>query len=138
MNKIKIIFNNFLNNLKVYFNRLYRRSYGMDDVNKFLLYTSLIISLLNFRLGNNVLNSISLILFVIFVFRYFSSNKFARNEENRKIRRFIKYIKLKRQYSKTHKIFMCKDCGQFIRVPKHQGKIETTCPNCGKKEIHHT
>lgn len=116
--------------------RIYSRSYGMDDLNKALLIIAFGLSFIDLFARNVIVYSLSMIVFVILLFRFFSTKKFQRSEENRKYRHFVKYIQLKWTHRKTHKVYKCKNCGQFIRVPKGQGKIETTCPKCGNKEIH--
>lgn len=138
MNKIKFFFRNLGNNVKRFFINLYRRSYGMDDINKVLIILYFGISIINIFLKNNIVYYASSIFFIIFIIRYFSNNKVARVEENRAYRKVIKYLKLKWQYRKTHRIYICKNCKQLIRLPKGQGKIESTCPTCGRKEIHRT
>lgn len=127
---------NFKEKVKNFLYRLYSRSYGMDDINKCLLISSLALSFFDLFFNNIITSIISMILMIIFFLRYFSTKKFARSEENRKFRKYIKFIKMKWSYRKTHKIFICKKCGQLIRVPKGQGKIVTTCPSCGNKEDH--
>ena len=39
---------------------------------------------------------------------------------------------------KEYRIFRCKGCGRNIRVPRGKGKLEITCPLCGRKVIHRT
>lgn len=138
MNKIKIFFRNLGRRIKSFIFGLYRRSYGMDDLNKSIIISYFALSLINLILRTRLLSIITFFLFIAFIFRYFSSNKNARAEENRKFRKLSKYLKLKWTYRKTHRIFMCKNCKQIIRLPKGQGKIESTCPTCGKKEVHRT
>ena len=129
---------NIIEKLKKALTKLYARSYGMDYLNKVLLYTAGAICLLQMFVRSRILTAAYFIIFLIYLFRFFSTKKYARSEENRKFRKFIKFYKSKWDNRKTHKIFRCKSCGQLIRVPKKQGKIEVTCPNCGKKEIHRT
>ena len=138
MDKIKFFFRNLGNNIKRFFLNLYRRSYGMDDINKSLIFIYFGLSIINIFIKNIIFYWLGFAFFILFIFRYFSSNKVARVEENRAYRKIIKYLKLKWQYRKTHRIYICKNCKQLIRLPKGQGKIESTCPTCGRKEIHHT
>lgn len=138
MDSIRFFFRNLGNNIKRIFINLYRRSYGMDDLNKTLVIVYFVSSILNLILKSSVIYFIGIILFVLFIFRYFSSNKVARADENRVYRKLVKYLKIKWTYRKTHRIYMCKNCKQIIRVPKHQGKIEVTCPSCGAKQIRHS
>lgn len=59
-----------------------------------------------------------------------------RSEENRKYMRYVKLWQLKFENRKHSRIFMCKRCGKYIRVPK--GKIQVICTACGDKTIHYT
>lgn len=138
MNKIKIFFKNLLSNLKSLLFSIYKRSYGLDNLNKLIFGTYFILIFVNIFFKNIILYSLSCIMFLLFFFRYFSSNKIKRANENSKYLRLLKIIKLKIDYRKTHKIFVCKKCKQIIRIPKGQGEIEFTCPSCGNKETHHT
>lgn len=138
MDKIKFFFKNIGNNIKRLFMNLYRRSYGMDDLNKLIIGAYFVSIIINIIFKSNIIYWIGTALFILFIIRYFSSNKVARVEENRAYRKLVKYLKYKWSYRKTHRIYMCKNCKQIIRLPKGQGKIESTCPTCGRKEIHHT
>lgn len=119
--------------LKNFFRRLYVNSYGFDDLNKALIMVSLVCSILNLFLKSAFLYVFGNALFIYFFFRFFSKKKFKRSEENRRYRRARKYLKLVWDNRKTHRILVCKNCGQFIRVPKGKGKIEVTCPQCSNK-----
>jgi len=121
-----------LNKIKSFFRRLYERSYGFDDLNRYLIYGALAVSIINIFFNNTVLRVLMMVLDILFIIRFFSTNKIKRVEENRAFRKLIKYISLVWQYRKTHRIFMCKNCGKFIRIPKGQGKVEVTCPECGR------
>lgn len=138
MDNIKFFFKNLGNNIKRIFMNLYRRSYGMDDLNKTLIIAYFASSILNLIVKSTFIYLLGTIVFILFIFRYFSSNKVKRAEENRAYRKLFKYLKLKWDNRKTHRIYMCKNCKQIVRVPKGQGKIEVTCPSCGNKEIHHS
>lgn len=138
MDRIKFFFLNISNNIKRFFINLYKRSYGMDNINKYLLLIYFIVLIINIFLNSKALYIISYIILILFMYRYFSSNKVARAEESRLFRKYIKFIKLKITQRKYYKIFICKNCKQIIRLPKGHGKVESTCPTCGFKEIHHT
>jgi len=127
---------NLIAKFKNFMYRLYSVSYGMDDLNRYLIITSLVFSVVNLFVKNNIIYYLSMFFSLLFIFRFFSRKKYARSEENRKVRKLIKYYTLKWNNRKTHRVFKCKKCGQFIRVPKGKGKIETTCPSCGNKETH--
>lgn len=72
------------------------------------------------------------------LFRFCSKDVNRRREENRKFLQELEFLKLRISMRKTHKIYRCKGCGRKIRVPKGKGKIEITCPLCGKKFIRRT
>jgi len=126
-----ISMDNFKYKLRYYLTRLYERSYGMDDLNKYLIFSSIALSFINFILKSSIVLFISMIFYGLFLFRFFSRNKIARRIENRRTMHYIKYLKLSFENRRTHKIFICKNCETFIRVPKGKGKIEYTCPKCG-------
>lgn len=121
-----------LEKIKNYLYRVYKRSYGMDDLNKFLLISAFVLSLLRLIMFGGLFYILSNILFILFLFRFLSSKKFKRGEENRAFRKYYRFVKVSLELRKTHKVMLC-ECGQMIRVPKGKGKIEVTCPCCGKK-----
>lgn len=133
MDKIKFFFENLGRNIKRFFRKLYVNSYGMDNLNKFLIIGSLVIAILNGIFKSTILTVLNDIFLLAFVFRFFSPNKVKRVEENKLFLKYKNYLKLKWQYRKTHHIFLCKKCKQTIRIPKGHGKVEVTCPNCGTK-----
>lgn len=136
MNKIKAYIKNVLEKVKNFLFRLYAKSYGMDDLNKVLLISSFVLSLLDMFIKGTFIYALSMITFIAFLFRFFSTKKFKRSEENRKFRNSIKFYEQKWNHRKTHRVYKCKQCGQFIRVPKGVGKVEVTCPKCGNKQEH--
>ena len=133
MDKIKFFFENLGRNIKRFFHKLYVNSYGMDNLNKFLIIGSLVIAILNGIFKSTILTVLNDIFLLAFVFRFFSPNKVKRVEENKLFLKYKNYLKLKWQYRKTHHIFLCKKCKQTIRIPKGHGNVEVTCPNCGTK-----
>lgn len=138
MNKILTTFKNYFSQIKNTFIRLYRKSYGMDDLNKYLFYAIIILSFIDLFTSNKIFRYLSSLLTVILILRFFSPNKNARLQENRNIRKLIKYLSAKWQYRKTHKVFRCKNCGQLIKIPVKQGKVEVSCPKCGNVQTQRT
>lgn len=83
---------------------------------------------------------------VIFaIFRVFSKNIEARRSENESWLRFEGNIRQKFMFEKnkfsqrkTHKFVKCKKCKKVLRLPKHKGKINVTCPHCQSSFIVNT
>lgn len=128
--------------MKERFRRFMTGRYGVDGLSKFMMgavFTGLIISLF---WNNWVLNLIVWVLLIWTYFRMFSRNIQKRYQEN------VKFYNLKNKIlgktgrasstDKAHKVFLCPDCKQKIRVPKGKGKIAITCPKCRKEFIKRT
>lgn len=124
MNKIKDIWNRFL-----------QGRHGIDELSKTILIAGMVTYLLGGILQNGLLLTLAMMGMIYAIYRALSRNEWDRNEENRKFNRYIKLWKVKYQERKTSRIFMCKGCGRMIRVPKGKGKIQVTCPTCGRKTI---
>ncbi len=134
----------FFYNLGYKFRQFMYGRNGVDALNMALLILSLIFSILsNFR-ALSFMYFFSSLAVVLFVLRFFSKNLYKRQDEN------AKFLGLKNKFSRqantakkmwqdkdTHKYFKCK-CGTNLRVPKGKGKIEITCPKCGRKIIKRT
>ena len=119
-----------MNNLR---NKLYRfmyGRYGVDEFGKALSSFLIVLCIISIFFRYRILNIIIWITLIYSIFRMFSKNIVARRLENDRYIKVTKPYKLQWQYRKTHKIFRCKNCGQIIRVPKHRGVLEVTCPKC--------
>ncbi len=72
-------------------------------------------------------------------YRMFSRNFPARQAENRAFLHWVRRLagsrraRQSRRKDKTHRYYRCRDCGAVLRVPRGVGRIEITCPRCGKK-----
>ena len=82
----------------------------------------------------------TLFLSVYLLFRIFSCNLEKRRAENAKFMQWwgpkqnaLRGAKARRA-DKTHKYVKC-SCGTYCRVPRGVGRVELTCPKCGKKQI---
>lgn len=118
---------------------------GNDDLCRTTFIASILLYILSVILDILSLESIgSILYFVAFcgiiysLFRMLSGNVMARQRENEKYLQFISLQKKRYAMRKEYRIFACKGCGQHIRVPKKKGKVEVTCPVCGRKTIHRT
>lgn len=111
---------------------------GVDELNRILLYAVLVLYVLSIILQSLVLDYLAFAGVLYLLYRTLSRNLYVRREENRKFITWLETTRIKMEQRKDYKIFKCKGCGRNIRVPRGKGKIEVTCPMCGKKTIHRT
>ena len=117
---------------------------GVDALNWALfaleLALSVVCSFVRAHAVASVLSFLSFVLMFIVLIRIFSRNLARRQAENAK---FLTWWTPKanairgaqaRRADKAHKYVRC-SCGAYCRVPKNIGKVELTCPKCGKKKV---
>ena len=114
--------------------------YGHDQLNFVLLISYFILSLLNsifFR--NQIINYVSIFIFIVALYRSLSKKISARRKENQV---YLKWTKpLRRRVSviqnnltdRQHKVYICPQCNTKVRVPSKRGKIAITCPSCRRE-----
>lgn len=125
--------------------------YGIDR-----LWRALIIFCLIAIIIANILYRFSKIAYIAFtvlsaailifaIFRVFSKNIPARQSENASwlrltgnIKHGFSFQKDKFSQRKTHKFVKCKQCKSVLRLPKHKGKINVTCPHCKNQFVINT
>ena len=128
-------------------NALYRFMYGRNGVDALSwalfaleLVLSVVCSFVRVRAVASVLSFLSFVLMFIVLIRIFSRNLDQRRAENA---RFLAWWMPKanamrgakaRRADKAHKYVRC-SCGAYCRVPRGVGKIELTCPKCGRKKV---
>lgn len=127
MDKFKLKMQNFMNGRN-----------GPDKLGKDIGIFSIIIYVIALFIGNQILYTLSLIGMMYSLFRIFSKNLSARRSENQSYNQYIRKYHSRLEMHKDYRIFKCKGCGKKIRVPRGKGKVEITCPMCGKKIIRHT
>ena len=126
---------------------LYRFMYGrngVDALNWALFAVELVLSLLSsfvrVQAVAATLYFLSVVLMFIVLIRIFSRNLTQRRAENA---RFLSWWAPKmdamrgakaRRADKAHKYVRC-SCGAYCRVPRGAGKVELTCPKCGRKKV---
>ncbi len=126
---------------------LYRFMYGrngVDALNWALFAVELVLSLLSsfvrVQAVAATLYFLSVVLMFVVLIRIFSRNLTQRRAENA---RFLSWWAPKmdamrgakaRRADKAHKYVRC-SCGAYCRVPKGVGKVELTCPKCGRKKV---
>ena len=130
------------NKIKWYIQRFMIGRNGRDELQMAVLYLSLIIyafaSVFDKFFPFPFFRTIFQIGILYSLFRLCSKDVIRRREENHKFLQELEFLKLRISMRKTHKIYRCKGCGRKIRVPKGKGKIEISCPLCGKKFIRRT
>lgn len=128
-------------------NALYRFMYGRNGVDALswaLVVLEVVLSLLSafihVRGVSQALYFVSTALMFVVLLRIFSRDLARRQAENAK---FLTWWTPKanamrgakaRRADKAHKYVRC-SCGAYCRVPKGVGKIELTCPKCGRKKV---
>ncbi len=120
---------------------------GVDDCARWFMGIAiifLVISLIFNFFNDTVASALSWLAMISIIYAYFrmmSRNIAKRQAENRSwvkktskitipIRRKMALLREWRMYHKTHHIYVCKNCGQSLRVPKGKGKVKVTCPKC--------
>lgn len=119
--------------------RFMQGRYGNDGLNLFIISLALVFSILNMFIRRGVFRIVSYALIFYALWRMLSRNIWERQKE------YQSYLLYSKKYwdkinvirrnmkDKEHKYFLCPNCHQMARVPRHRGKIEITCPRCRKK-----
>ncbi len=117
---------------------------GSDHLNMALLAAYMLVLLVQALPGRIfavrvILEFVSLALAAAVLFRTFSRNLTRRRAENAAFLNWWYPVKnrfsaaRRRRQDREHKYFTCRSCKTVCRVPAGKGKIEITCPRCGKK-----
>lgn len=133
----------FFTDLGYKFQKFMIGRYGIDKLWQALIIfylIEIIISNIFYKISKVAYYSLSVLglaLIAFAIFRVFSKNIEARRAENESWLRFTYKVKSKFNFTKdkwkqrkTHKFVKCKSCKKVLRLPKHKGKINVTCPNC--------
>lgn len=141
----------FLMDTAYKFQRFMTGRYGVDQLWRALLLFYLIgviIANVLYRFSKIAYGAffvLSLAILIFAVFRIFSKNIEARRSENASWLKFTGGVKQKFFFEKnkfkqrkTHKFVKCKQCKKTLRLPKHKGKINATCPHCKNQFIVNT
>ena len=117
-----------MNSLRQWIAKIMQGRYGMDKLNWFLLWTSVILALVSLFLPwpllRLLLTVLSYIIMIWIISRCFSRQTYRRYEENTKFLRLL---------DRKHRYYSCPRCHQTVRVPRGKGKISITCPKCREK-----
>lgn len=117
--------------------------YGIDQLWRWLIifyFIALVLANIAYRFSHIAYWALFVLATAIVAFalyRVFSKNIEARRSENESwlkfsgnIRQKFLFQKNKFKQRKTHKFVKCKKCKKVLRLPKHKGKINVTCPHC--------
>ena len=114
--------------------------YGSDALGKALLYTALVIMLINIFVGSWILTLLCDAVLVWALFRFFSRKTANRRAENEKFLALVRPVKsffiLQRDRfrdRKTHVYRKCPHCKVMIRLPKLKGSHTVRCPHCSER-----
>lgn len=120
--------------------KIFQGRNGPDGFGRFILFLSVLLSLIQIFYKSRVFYALSWLLFIYVFFRMFSKNIWKRQKENQQfyqwfspvIQKYTLWIQ-KIKNHRRYRYLKCPKCKQEIRVPKGKGKIRIHCPKC--KEI---
>ncbi len=128
---------NFIRKLLFRFARFMSVRNGPDQLGMALLVTSFVIQIAIPLTGLTWLIYLGYGLYILFLFRFFSKNRYKRQEENRKFVSFFRNAVLKtKQFfrrlkgRKQYKYFKCPQCKTLLRLNRGAGEKEIHCPRC--------
>ena len=132
-------------------NALSRFMYGRNGVDRLTLtmvWTALVLDIINIflrekvPLAYSIIGTVAGIITLLALFRMFSHNLEKRRAENAKFMEKVWWPISRRMAGKRQQrmdkepcYFTCPGCGAVCRVPRGKGRIVITCPRCGN-EIH--
>lgn len=116
-----------------------QRAYGFDQLSKHIYYVAILLFVLGMLFNLDILKIVSLFLMFYSLYRSLSSKRNKRARELVVYRRFTRSIRVKFKVfflnikDREYKYFVCKNCGQQLRVPRKRGALEVTCSKCHSK-----
>ena len=132
----------FFDKFRAAVSRFMSGRYGSDQLNLTMVIGALIVTTIGSLSGVYFLTLAADALLLLAIFRMFSKDRYRRAHENQvylektqKVRRaateWVNRVKNSRKYH----YYTCPKCKQRLRVPRGVGKIELTCPKCGRKKV---
>ena len=115
---------------------------GVDQLNLFLLSVVIFLSLASVILSviggvctliGMLVNLLSHLILLWYLFRFLSRNLEKRILENRRFLSLFSRIK-----DRQNRYYRCPNCKQPVRVPRGRGKVCIKCPRCNEKFIRKT
>ena len=113
--------------------------YGSDELSFTLLLIYLGICIFGIFCDLPLVQLLGLAIILWAFFRILSRNIPARQAENAAYLGFLRkcsaahHARRSRRQDRMHRYYRCRGCGAIMRVPRGAGKIEITCPKCGRK-----
>lgn len=115
--------------------------YGVDELNKFLLWLYIFLLIFDLFLNNIVLTILELLTILIIVYRSFSRKIYKRSSENKVYLRLRRNLKKpfevieKNIKDKNHVYKKCLKCKTILKLPlpDKRGFKHTKCPTCKRK-----
>lgn len=116
-----------------------RGRYGLDQLSVALVLLGCLITFVLSFLRTPYYRLIGLVPMILSLLRVLSRRPEKRSAENETFLRFWNPIRQRfavwfsHAADSEHRYYNCPTCKRTLRVPKHRGKIEITCPHCGTK-----
>ncbi len=131
--------------MREWFQNLMIGRYGGDALGVALLVLFLLLAMTGQITNVMLIRWLSLVPALWGLFRMLSRNSVKRSAENRaflavkeSVISWGDRIKRHREEGRYYRFYRCPGCRQKLRVPRGRGKIEITCPKCGRKIIKKT
>ena len=128
-----------MNKLKSMLYKFSQGRYGTDSLNRFIIFSYIILVVANIFIKSDIITSIYTITVVLLIYRMLSRNIYKRQQENQKylnlsgkFKKQVAYVQNKWRFRKTHIYRKCPFCSATIRLPRKKGKHICSCPSCKK------
>ncbi len=121
---------------------------GLDELNNFIMLIGFIYVVAALFTGKWIFTLIGAVFIVLCYLRVFSKKLEKRRKENDFYMKYmgsmvaivgrlklVVRMKIKTLQDKEYAYFVCKTCGQIIRVPKGKNKVSIRCPKCSNTFI---
>lgn len=116
--------------------------YGTDSLNQFMSIVAIAMFVLCLVTGLDLFYAIAVVLWAYTIFRMMSRNISKRTAENYRFYNAKSAMnntiaQKKREFGtrKQYHYYRCPQCSQKLRVPRGRGKIQISCPKCGKQFV---
>lgn len=124
-----------------------------DNMQILLVAVYFLLALVNVFARSRIVGALQMLVLIYTLFRVFSKNILARENENRAVtawrykirdafrvqkasaqrRKDRRAVQKERRKDKEHIYRECPACGATLRLPRKQGKHAVLCPRCGNK-----